>query len=172
MDPFLGEIRMFGGNFAPVGWATCDGQLLQISQNAALFSLIGTYYGGNGSSTFGLPDFRGRCPVHQGQGPGLSPYLVGEQTGSQTATILTINMPAHSHLVGCNTGAPTAPSPAGNFIAGDANPSGKLFQTSANATMAPIMIQPSGGSQPISILQPLLCVTFIIALSGIYPTRG
>jgi microcystin-dependent protein len=171
-DQYLGEIRMFGGNFAPFGWALCNGQLLAISSNAALFSLLGTFYGGNGTSTFGLPDLRGRVPIHQGQGLGLSPYVVGEQTGLQTASILLNNLPLHSHLVNCNSGTPGSNSPENHFIAAGATINDKLFQTTSNTTMAQTMIQPTGGSQPISILQPLLCVTFIIALTGIFPSRN
>jgi len=171
-NPYLGEIRIFSGSFAPVNWALCNGQLLPIAQNAALFAVIGTFYGGDGVSTFGLPDLRGRCPVHQGQGPGLSPYVVGQQSGMERVTLTINHMPIHNHQVNCNTGTPTVPSPANNFISGGANPSAKVFQTSSNATMAQGMIQPAGGSQPVSILQPLLCVTFIIALAGIFPTRS
>src|SRR3954469_21155899 len=111
-DPFLAEIRMFSGNFPPVGWAMCDGQLMPIRQNTALFSLLGTTYGGDGRVTFGLPDLRGRVPINAGQGPGLSNYSLGEVAGTESVTILQSQMPAHTHAVACNTGSASQPSPA------------------------------------------------------------
>ena len=114
-EPFLGEIRMFGGNFAPSGWAMCNGQILPIAQNAALFSILGTSFGGNGTSTFGLPDLRGRAPVHQGQGPGLTTYILGELTGSENVTILQTQMPIHNHMVNADGQGGGKTTPAGNF---------------------------------------------------------
>jgi microcystin-dependent protein len=177
--PYLGEIRMFAGNFAPSGWALCNGQLLAISQNTALFSILGTNFGGNGTSTFALPDLRGRVPVNQGQGLGLSTYVVGEQTGSENITLLQNQMPAHTHLVACdNNGADTTLlDPTNNFVSAQPTPQQggngiPAFSASSNQTMNPQMITPAGGSQPFSIIQPLLCVTFIIALVGIFPSRN
>jgi microcystin-dependent protein len=175
-EPFLGEIRIFAGNFAPRGWALCNGQILAISQNTALFSLLGTFYGGNGTSTFALPDLRGRLAVNQGQGPGLSSYTIGEQTGTESVTLLTTNMPAHTHLINASTGAADLGSPAGAVLAVPYDSTGVAgtgyTKTPANTQMAPNAVGLAGGSQPFSILQPLLAVTFIIALQGIFPSRN
>ena len=168
-DPFLGEIRMFAGSFAPQGWAMCNGQLLPISQNAALFSLLGTYFGGDGVSTFALPDLRGRVPVHQGQGNGLSPYTIGQISGRESVTLLESQMPVHSHQVACDAQNAGGTSPGGALLGSTIAP----YSTGApNATMMPSMIGPAGGNQPVPILDPSLCVTFIIALSGLYPSRS
>jgi microcystin-dependent protein len=152
---------------------------MSISQNAALFAILGTNFGGNGVNTFGLPDFRGRVPVNQGQGPGLSSYVVGEMTGSENISLLQNQMPTHTHLVACdnNSGDTTLYDPTNNFVSAQASPSSGgngivAFSASSNQTMNPGMITPAGGSQPFSILQPLLCVTFIIALVGIFPSRN
>jgi microcystin-dependent protein len=177
-DQYLGEIRMFGGTFAPTGWAICAGQLLAISSNAALFSILGTQFGGNGTTTFGLPDMRGRAPVHQGQGPGLSSYVIGEAAGKENGQILTTNMPAHTHLARCDNNSADAVvfDPTNSYLS--AQPSGQggsgipMYSTSKNQTMAAAMLHPAGGNQPFEILQPLLCVTFIIALVGIFPSRN
>jgi microcystin-dependent protein len=172
-EPFLGEIRMVGFNFAPAGWALCDGQVLAISSNTALFSLLGTYYGGNGTSTFALPDFRSRVPVHQGQGTGLSDYVIGEVTGVENATLLSTNMPIHSHSVNAVTTGGTQAGPTNNVPAVESTGTSLNYApTPSNTTMAPTMIANAGGSVPFSILQPVLCVNFIIALSGIYPSRN
>lgn len=172
-EPFLGEIRMFGGTFAPTGWALCNGQLLPISQNTALFSILGTTYGGNGTSTFALPDLRGRVAVHQGQGAGLSPYLPGEQTGVENVTLLQNQMPIHNHVVNADGNAGGKTTPTGNFpgtVSGTA--AEKIYSGASGATMNPAMIASAGGSQPVKIIQPVLCVTFIIALQGIFPSRN
>jgi microcystin-dependent protein len=176
-DPFIGEIRMFGGNFAPRGWATCDGQLLSIAQNTALFSILGTTYGGNGQTTFALPDLRGRRPIHQGQGPGLSPYTLGEMAGAENTTLTISNMPAHNHLVNASNTTGTQVNPGGNVLApGVDSVSGAcadfILPASINTTMAPNMITPAGNNVPFSVLDPFLCVNFIIALEGIYPSRN
>ncbi len=156
-DPFVAEIRMFAGNFAPRGWALCNGQLLQISQNTALFSLLGTTYGGDGKSTFALPNLQGRAPMHAGSGPGLSPHFLGEEAGVNSVTLLTSEMPSHSHLLlGTNARAGVG-SPDGNVL---------------NRGMDPNMVGPSGGSQPHNNMQPYLALTFIIALQGVYPPRS
>ena len=178
-EPFIGEIIMFAGNFAPRGWAFCNGQLLSIAQNTALFSILGTTYGGNGQTTFALPDLRGRVPLHSGndsQGPGLSSYALGEQTGTESVTLLTTQMPAHTHVLAANTAAGTATEPAGNYIAGvaDANSGGLFpaFEATTNTTMGPLAISPAGGSQPHGNIQPILALNFIIATEGIFPSRN
>jgi microcystin-dependent protein len=163
----LGEIRMVGFNFAPRGWAMCNGQILSIAQNTALFSLLGTTYGGNGQTTFALPDFRGRVPVHQGQGPGLSPQSIGEQAGTETVTLLQTQMPAHNHVVRGNNTLNTTNRVDGAFPAVRG-----MYAKQDDANMNPAMIQPAGGSQPHENLQPYLVVTFIIALEGIFPSRN
>ncbi|MBI1407811.1 MAG: phage tail protein [Caulobacter sp.] len=158
----------------------CAGQLLSIANYSALFSLIGTTYGGNGTTTFGLPDLRGRVLVGQGQGPGLSDYAMGEMTGSQTVTLLSTNMPQHNHMLNASGVAGTSASPQNNFLAltngfdpGSGNPvTVDVYATSANTTMNPMAVGLAGGSQPFSILQPLLTVNFCIAVEGIFPSRN
>lgn len=175
-EPFIGEIRMVGFNFPPRGWALCDGQLLPIAQYTALFSLLGTTYGGNGQTTFALPDLRGRVPMHFGQGPGLTPRVQGEAGGSETVTLLVGEMPAHTHAVAANSGVGSADTATGNFIAGtpDANTGSSYtsFSPVANTTMSPAANGVSGGSQPHNNMQPFLCVNFVIALEGIFPARN
>ncbi len=167
-EPFLGEIKMFGGNFAPVGYAQCNGQLLPISQNQALFSILGTTYGGDGRTTYALPDLRGRVPIHFGQGPGLSSYVEGELGGTESVTLQASQMPSHSHSVNSNSGDASAPSPQGTVPAGQG-----AYAAAANGTlMNSGMIAATGGSQPHTNIQPFLAVNFIIALQGIYPTRN
>jgi len=170
-SPFLGMIAWFGFNFAPNGWFQCNGQLLPISQYTALFSLLGTTYGGNGSSTFQLPDLRGRLPLHQGQGPGLSYYTIGEVLGTENTTLLTANMPAHNHQVQSNTtgGGKVYPGPTHFF---GPSPTDKLYANTADTTMAPTTITTTGGSQPFSLLNPSLTLNACIAWSGIYPSRN
>jgi len=178
-EPFLGEIVMFGGNFAPKGWFQCNGQLLPIQQYTALFSILGTFFGGNGTTNFALPDFRGRVPVNTGQGPGLSNYTLGEQTGVENVTLITQQMPQHNHLVNCNgSAAPTrgGVSPSNNYPAGvtvtPTSTTVDIYSGAAGATMNQQMIQMAGGSQPHNNLQPLLAVTFLIAWQGIFPVRN
>ncbi|HWB85168.1 MAG TPA: tail fiber protein [Bryobacteraceae bacterium] len=178
-EPFLGEIRMFGGNFAPKGWALCNGQIMSIAQNTALFSLLGTTFGGNGQTTFGLPDLRGRVPVHAGQGPGLSPYTPGESTGNENQTLNVNQMPIHSHVVNASNAAagrggnsPTGNIPAATTVTGGNNVTAEIYGGTANTTMSPTMIGNTGGGQPFSVIQPVLCVNFIIATQGIYPSRN
>jgi microcystin-dependent protein len=169
-QPFLGEIRMFGGNFAPRGNAMCNGQLLAISQNTALFSLLGTFYGGDGKTTFALPDLRGRSPMHQGQGPGLSQRDIGEVAGEENVTLLSTEMPSHTHQVMAVGSAGNNTSPAGNSWASSTT---RPYSNQApNTTMAPQALSIAGGSQPHNNLQPFLVVTFIIALQGIFPARN
>ncbi len=176
MDPFIGEIRMFGGNFAPRGWAFCNGQLLSIAQNTALFSLLGTTYGGDGVTTFALPDLRGRTPIHFGQGPGLTPRTLGERSGSETVTLTANEMPAHNHAMVASTGIINTPSPENAFLGqigeGRDAPPAFVGATSALTTMNPQSINPSGGSQPHNNMQPYLAVNYIISLEGIYPSRN
>jgi microcystin-dependent protein len=172
MEPFIGQIIMFAGNFAPQGWAFCDGQLLSIAQNTALFSILGTTYGGNGQTTFGLPDLRGRVPIHPGQGPGLSSYALGQQAGTETVTLTVQQIPQHTHAFtpGCSTDPPNSNSPS-NAV--PAPPEGiQAYNTEANASMRPGNSSSVGGSQPHDNLQPYNCVNFIIALQGIFPSRG
>lgn len=169
---FIGEIRMFGGNFAPRGWALCNGQLIAISQNYALFAILGTTYGGDGMSTFGLPDLRGRAPVHWGQSPGLSNYVLGEKLGSENITLLSSQMPAHTHNVNANTGGGTAASPAAGFLAVESTGTSLNYASSSNTTMNPAMIAPAGNGLPVSIIQPVLSVSFIICLTGVFPSRN
>lgn len=180
-QPFIGEIILFGGNFAPRGWAFCNGQILSIAQNTALFSILGTTYGGNGQTTFALPDLRGRVPVSAGQGPGLSPYSLGQQSGSETVTLTVQQMPAHNHPVNADGTNGTAVSPAGGNLAQTATGTGKSAVTSntytTGAPAAPVQLNPTtigpqGGSQPHNNLQPLLALNYIIALEGVYPSRN
>lgn len=182
MDPTMAEIRLFAGNFAPLSWAFCNGALLSIAENTALFSLLGTTYGGDGQVTFGLPDFRGRAAIGTGQGPGLSNYDLGQMSGTNAVTMLTVNLPPHTHaaVVNASTTA-TASSPAnaypatGNGVTSD----GVQFQMGAftgskagimNTSM--IQVGPSGSNSPISVTNPYLGLNYIIAVEGIYPSRS
>lgn len=169
-DPFVAEIRIFPGNFAPTGWATCDGQLLPISQNTALFSLLGTMYGGNGLSTFALPDLKGRSPMHHGQGPGLSVRDIGESSGSETVTLLMSETPVHSHSLKAVGDVGDVNTPTGNSISRSAGAS--VYGTTGSVTpMSPQAIGISGSGFPHNNRQPLLTLTFIIALQGVFPPR-
>ena len=177
-DPFLGEIRMFGGNFAPTGWALCNGQLMAISQNAALFAILGTTFGGNGVQTFGLPNMQGRVPIHWGNGLGLSAYVIGESGGAENISLTAQNLPSHNHMVNVNNGAATATTPAGAALATATPPRGQtapLIYAAApdgSSQLNPQSIAMSGGNLPHANIQPFLCVTFIIALNGIFPSRN
>jgi microcystin-dependent protein len=169
-EPFLGEIRTFGFNFAPQGWAMCAGQLLPISQNTALFALLGTFYGGDGVTTFALPDLRGRVGINQGNGPGLSPYVLGQRSGSETVTLTNAQMPTHSHGVMANGGTASTARPDG---AVPARGSADAYAAAPDGTaMNAGMIASSGGSQPANNLQPYLALNFCIALQGIFPSRN
>lgn len=172
MDPFIGQINIFGFDFPPRGWAACDGQLLSIAQNAALFSLLGTTYGGDGRVTFGLPNLQGRAPLHWGQGAGLSPYSLGEAGGVANVTLQAANVPAHSHGVVAASGAAGATTPTNNaWAAGTGRTPPPQFQSGApNAQMLPT--GPAGGGQPHNNLQPYLTLNFCIALVGVFPARG
>lgn len=178
MTPFIGEIRMFGGNFPPLGWAFCNGSLLLISQNEALYALIGTIYGGDGVNTFALPDLRGRVPLHQGSLAGNN-YIPGQKAGVESVTLLPANLPLHSHAAYASTAAPPVTGSgisltgASAYVpAAPAKP--RLYAAAGAATvgMAGQTIQPSGGNQPHNNMAPFLAISFIIALEGIYPTQG
>lgn len=169
-EPFVGEIRMFAGNFAPRGWALCDGQLLAVSQNDALFSLLGTIYGGDGRTTFGLPDLRGRVPIHAGSGPGLSPRRLGAKAGSESVTVTVNELPSHTHPLQASTDAATESSPHGNVLA-QSTVARMYVEADPTVDMATASISSVGGSRSHTNLMPALCVNFIIALVGIYPSR-
>jgi microcystin-dependent protein len=176
-EPYLGAIFMFAGNFAPRGYALCQGQLLAIAQNTALFSILGTTYGGNGVNNFALPDLRGRGPIGTGQAPGLPNVILGEVGGSNSVTILTSNMPSHTHTVNVSTANGAQGSPQNNFPASVVDSQGGVstaYNTTATggATFAPNAVNPSGGSQPINIQDPYLGINYIIALQGIFPSRN
>ncbi|NDW10798.1 phage tail protein [Dysgonomonas sp. 520] len=175
VDTYIGEIRMFAGNFAPAGWAFCNGQILPISQNSALFSIIGTTYGGDGKTNFALPNLQGRAPLQPGQGEGLSLYQLGEQGGSETVTLLQSELPSHTHIV-------TVTQPEIKTAGTSDDPTGKYpavsivtpYGTTSDTTMAApdVSVSPSGGgNQPMNNMQPYLTVNYIIALQGIYPPR-
>ncbi len=202
MEPYIGQIQAFGFNFPPRGWSTCSGQLVGISQNTALFSLLGTIYGGNGQTTFGLPDLRGRSAISFGQGPGLSLYDIGQASGTESTTLTSLNMPIHTHAavatpvastvqitatLQANSAAGSNALPAaGNYLAGLSGKTG-FYATSAGTTVdlagitatgsvnggAPaITVNAAGGSQPFSILTPYLALNFCIALTGVFPSRN
>jgi len=173
-DPFVAEIRIFCGNFAPRGWAFCNGQLLPISQNTALFSLLGTTYGGDGRSTFALPDLQGRAPLQQGQGPGLSLYDLGEAAGETTVTLLTTELPGHKHVANAVNALGNSNSPASAVWAegGIGRQLDPLYSTAApNRQMSPAASSVAGGNVPHNNMSPYLSLTFIIALQGIFPQR-
>jgi microcystin-dependent protein len=166
-QPYVGEIRMFGGNFAPAGWMFCEGQLLPISENETLFSLIGTTYGGDGQSTFALPDLRGRIPLHFGNG-----FTLAETGGVETVTLTVSQIPAHSHALLVSTGAAATADPTSNVLA--QAPLATTFPYGTDAPLTPLSataIGSTGGSQPHDNFQPYLCVDFIISLFGIFPSQ-
>lgn len=179
MEGYIGEIRLFGGNFAPLGWAFCDGTLYSISEYTAAFSIVGNTYGGNGQSTFGVPDLRGRVAVGAGQGAGLSPIDLGEIGGTETVTMTTAQMPAHSHTASatitfpCFSDEGNTGSPAGNLLAGLP---GAYSSLAPDTTVAPAATSGSlsviGSNMPFSIVQPVLATNYIICLEGIYPPRN
>jgi microcystin-dependent protein len=173
-QPFLGEIRMVGFNFPPRGWALCNGQLMAISQNSALFGLLGTTYGGDGQTTFALPNLQGRVPIHAGTGPGLSPYVQGQVGGNEAVTLLTTQIPAHNHGVNANAAGGTQASPVGGYPAIESTGTSMDYSASApnQGPMNAGMIAPAGGNQAHENRQPYLCVNFIIAMQGIFPSRN
>ena len=165
-QPFVGEIRMFGGNFAPAGWMFCDGQLLPISENETLFNLIGTTYGGDGQSTFALPDLRGRLPLHMGGG-----FTLAETGGAEIVTLTVNEIPAHTHNALGSTNTGTGASPANNVLSNLTGATNSAYGTDAPKTnLSPLSISSVGGSQPHNNFQPYLCVDFIISLFGIFPS--
>jgi microcystin-dependent protein len=170
MDAFTGEIRLFAGTFAPMGWTTCEGQLLAISENDTLFALIGTTYGGDGTTTFALPDLRGRVPVHQGQGPGLSNYTVGQSGGAETVTLTTQTLPSHSHALLASSAGGSSNNPQGNLLAD--GPAAAHIEASPNASLAPPSVTAAGGSQPHENRMPYGTVMYIICLYGLFPSRS
>jgi microcystin-dependent protein len=174
-SPYVGEIRMFAGNFNPAGWMFCDGQLMPISENEVLFNLIGTTYGGDGQSTFALPNLQGRLPVHQGTGTGPA-FVIGEAGGTETVTLTTQQIPIHSHPLMATNGGPVAsPSNANPAVASSTGQIGVLVYgapASAPTTLHPSTIQNAGSSNPHNNMQPYLCINFIISLFGIFPTQS
>lgn len=177
MEGTIGEIRMFAGNFAPRNWAFCNNQILSIAQNTALFSILGTTYGGNGQTTFALPDLRGRVPVGTGQGPGLPSVILGELSGSPTHTLITNEIPAHTHTLNASTNGPADNTAAGDLLASQSRSNGgtmpNVYGPNSNQTpMGNLAIGITGGSQPFSIMQPYLGMNYIICLFGIFPSRN
>ena len=171
-DPFVGEIRMFTGNFAPLGWALCNGQLLPISQNTALFSLLGTMYGGNGQTTFALPNIQGRAVMHFGQGPGLSLYDQGEMGGSETTTLTTNELAAHNHTLQGQSADGPSNNPTNKTLAASSGGLPQYALTAPDVDMHPDSLLDTGGGQPHNNLQPYLTLNFIIALQGVFPPRS
>lgn len=175
-EPFLGQIVMFGGNFAPRGWALCDGQLLPIASNAALFSILGTTYGGDGRTTFGLPDLRGRSPMHAGNGPGLTPRQLGSKSGSETTTLLLNNLPSHNHTGQVQLKASGNPADTDNPTGSNLGIANAYSTQPASVDMAAdagtVTVSNTGGGQPFNNVHPYQAVNFIIALQGIFPSRN
>jgi microcystin-dependent protein len=171
-DPFVAEIRIFPFTFAPKGWAFCNGQLLPISQNTALFSLVGTTYGGDGKSNFALPNLQGSAPMHPGQGPGLSLHDLGESGGSESVTLLTSELPVHTHSVSGSNGPANLQAPAADRVLGRANNNVYLDNPGNLVPLAPEALAPAGGDLPHNNMQPYLTLNFNIALQGVFPPRG
>lgn len=170
MEPFIGQILLVPYNFAPAGWAFCQGQTMSIAQYATLFSLLGTNYGGNGSTTFNLPDLRGRVPIGSGQGAGLQPYTLGQADGEENVTLITNQMPIHNHLIQAVDDDPNSGTPSNSYLA---NTSPSSYSTAApSILMAPPMVGAAGGNLPHPNLQPYLTLNYIIALVGIFPSRS
>jgi len=172
--PFVAEIKIFACNFAPTGWAVCNGQLQPISQNTALFSLLGTFYGGDGKSTFALPDLQGSAPMHQGQGQGLSNRFLGEQSGTETITLLQTEMPVHAHTLQGSIDPAEVHEPAPTRALAKSS-GGNSYQTTTNANLVSMDYQSlsvTGGSQPHNNMQPYLVLNFCIALQGVFPARN
>lgn len=170
MEGYIGEVRLFAGTFAPRNWAFCDGQLLAISSNSALFSILGTTYGGDGRTNFALPDLRGRVPVQAGDGPGLSPVTLGEKFGSSNQSLTTQHLPAHAHYVQCSNNAGNQQTPGGHYSADEGHESFYLYSDTPDAQMGPTTTVGEGASFGIS--QPSLGLNFIICVNGIYPDRN
>jgi len=172
-EPFIGQIMMFAGNFAPRGWALCNGQLLSISQNSALFSILGTTYGGDGQTTFGLPNLQGRVAMHAGSGPGLTPRELGEVGGSETVTLINTQMPAHNHGLACTSNAANQTQAEGHILGAESASATQVYSSDQpNQMMSTFSISASGGNQPHNNMPPFQCVNYIIALEGIFPSRN
>jgi len=173
MEGYIGEIRMVAYNFAPRGWAFCNGQILSIAQNTALFSLLGTTYGGDGQTTFALPNLQSRLPIHAGQGPGLSSYVLGQQGGVENVTLLESQVPAHTHAARCSSVKGNTNAPTGRIWSKDAGVQSATYTSNPpDSAMAANAIGSTGGSQPHTNIPPYLTVHFIICLEGIYPSRN
>jgi microcystin-dependent protein len=172
VDPFVAEVRIFPFNFAPRGWAFCDGQILPISQNTALFSLLGTVYGGDGRSTFALPNMQGNVPMHQGPGPGLTPRDLGETGGTETVRLLQTEIPVHNHTVQASTRAANVSLPTGNTVLGKSRPFIYTTTNTGLGNMAGEALPPAGGDQPHNNMQPYLTLNFCIAMQGVFPPRS
>lgn len=172
-NPYIGEVRIFAGNFAPLGWAFCNGQPMPISENDALFALIGTTYGGDGESTFNLPNLQSRVPLHQGAGPGLGTYQMGEMGGVETVTLTTQQMASHTHALFGSTNNATTTGPAGTVPGTLPEATTLAYGTDAPATtLNPQSVTQVGGNQPHDNVQPFLCVNYIISLFGIFPSQN
>jgi microcystin-dependent protein len=173
VEVYIGMIFMFAGNFAPLNFAFCNGQLLAIAQYQALFSILGTTYGGDGRVNFALPNMQCRVPIHAGQAPGLSSYALGEAGGREQATLLLANMPTHNHVIMADSGLGNKTTPAGNVPAAGSATGEKLYSTAApTSAMNPAMVTPAGNGTPFPVLQPFLTVNFIIAINGLFPPRN
>jgi len=175
VQEFVGAVRIFAGDYAPTNFALAQGQLLSIQQNTALFSLLGTTYGGNGVSTFQLPDLRGRLPLGQGQGPGLSPRVIGEQSGTENVSLLSPNVPQHNHVFNASTTAATGHAAGPSVLLGQASTA--FYAANGGPNVRPVQINPNavsyqGGNQPHNNIQPSIALSYIIALYGIFPSRG
>jgi len=172
-DPIIGELMLFGGNFCPRNWSPADGRLLAIAQNSALFSLFGTMYGGDGRTTFGLPDLRGRAPISVGQGPGLANFTQGQKAGG-TVSITVDNLPSHSHSLEANNQGANKGGPSGNYFAGSGQTgvSSIYTTTDPNRTMGPDTIGHTGGNVPVSVMGPSLAMQWCVALFGVFPSRN
>jgi microcystin-dependent protein len=174
-SPFVAEIRIVPFNFAPTGWAMCQGQIMPISQNTALFSLLGTFYGGDGKSTFALPNFQGSVAIHHGQGPGLTDRIIGEVGGSENVTLISTEIPSHSHVLNGDSSAATSQSPTNNLpgaLPGGRFPQKDYSSAAPAVTMAVNTVLPTGGNLPHNNMMPYLALNYVIALQGIFPSRS
>lgn len=171
MDPYVGEIRLFSGTYAPQGWLFCEGQTLQVNEHTILFAVIGNTYGGDGDTTFKLPDLRGRAPVHQGQGPGLTPRAIGSVDGAADVTLTEAQMPVHTH-VAQSFDTSNVPNPIGNVWGTVGSKSAKIYSSKRDTPMNPAVIAVAGGNQPHNNMQPFLGLNFIIALEGVFPPKS